>query len=244
MTMKKIPLFLILASSMGSPAQEVKPPTPQPDIRVEVQIVTLPQAKAIALVRDFKDPAKSTGAYAQLQEMLEKDTATLLGWPILTTKDGNRAVCEANDEFRFPTEFDSGGIGFYFDRDGIGMEPEKGRLPKKIKGVDVRVTPTTFETRNLGVSLEVEPSLAVGGKISLDVLGVRHVRLKSIKKITVETEKHAKVIIEQPDFEDFHVTTNLNVSPGEHMLIGTFKATEPAGNLELFVLTAEVRKTP
>lgn len=84
----------------------------------------------------------------------QKKGVDLLSSPRITTKSGNRAKIEIIREFRFPTEFTppqipqtvgaTGGTG------GIGGSG--------VTSVPVTpTTPTSFETRNTGVTLDVEP---------------------------------------------------------------------------------------
>ncbi len=92
----------------------------------------------------------------------------LLSAPSVTTKSGQRAVIEVVVEFRYPTEFEPpkvpninaavGGVivgpgaGGAFAGGGAGYTPV------------TPTTPTTFETRNTGVTLEVEPTVGADGE--------------------------------------------------------------------------------
>ncbi len=88
----------------------------------------------------------------------QKKGVDLLSAPRVTTKSGIRAVIEIVREFRYPTEFDppqipqsvgsTGGIG------GGGASS----IPV------TPTTPTSFETRNTGVTLEVEPQVGPDGQ--------------------------------------------------------------------------------
>ena len=78
----------------------------------------------------------------------------LLSAPNVTTKSGQRAVIEVVVEFRYPTEFEPPKV----PNITIGFGNGTGYTP---------VTPTTpsaFETRNTGVTLEVEPVVGPDGE--------------------------------------------------------------------------------
>ncbi len=78
----------------------------------------------------------------------QKKGVDLLSAPRVTTRSGQRAVIEIIRELRYPTEFES------------------PQVPQEIQGGSVVVaptTPTTFETRNTGVTLEVEPTVGPDG---------------------------------------------------------------------------------
>ena len=85
----------------------------------------------------------------------QKKGIDLLSAPRVTTKSGQRAVIEIVREFRYPTQFTppqvptiSGGTG------GTGTVQVNVVTP---------TTPTQFETRNTGVTLEVEPVVGPDG---------------------------------------------------------------------------------
>src|SRR5258708_34896863 len=81
----------------------------------------------------------------ELQKLLEslsvEKSVKELSAPRVTTKSGQRAVIEIIREFRYPTEFE-------------------------LTNGD-QITPKTFETRNVGVTLEIEPVVSDGGLIDI-----------------------------------------------------------------------------
>lgn len=209
------------------------------NILIEMQVVIIPQQIAMPLVKDFLDPKKSTAAYEQVQLLLGNGTAKLIGWPILVTKSGSRGTVEAIQELRYVTEFESGAAALYFEeKDG-----SYAKIPKEVEvgGIELQAIPATFETRNIGVTLEIEPQAAADGKTIDMTLAPQHVRLKSMNKVTLENEKN-KMTVEQPEFETFKVTTNITVKSGEWKLLGVYTTTEPKDYLELFILKAEIQK--
>jgi general secretion pathway protein D len=79
----------------------------------------------------------------------QKKGVDLLSAPRVTTKSGQRAVIEIIREFKYPTEF------------------QPPQVPQNTNGQSVVVTPTTptaFEVRNTGVTLEVEPVVGPDGQ--------------------------------------------------------------------------------
>jgi hypothetical protein len=104
-------------------------------------------------------------------------------------------------------------------------------------------TPTAFETRNVGVMLEIEPVLGPDGR-TIDIsLVPQHVRFLGMRKAIVEhTGTEDKVIVEQPEFLTNKVTTSIQVVDGEHTLLGVFKVNDPPGTVELFILHTQLKK--
>src|SRR4051812_42382917 len=70
------------------------------NVRVEVLMVALPQDKALALLPDLRDPARIESAVAQIFAAIDRKEATLMGYPIVQTKDDERGVAETIIEKR------------------------------------------------------------------------------------------------------------------------------------------------
>lgn len=94
----------------------------------------------------------------------QKKGVDLLSSPRVTTKSGLRAIIEIVREFRYPTEFDPPQIPQNFGAAGNAGGGGLG-APVNISTFPVTpTTPTSFETRNTGVTLEVEPQVGPDGQ--------------------------------------------------------------------------------
>lgn len=90
--------------------------------------------------------------YESLLRLLQgRSRADLVSAPRVSTRSGVRAKIEIVREFRYPTEF---------------LPPEK-RPPENgsIRSILIPPTPTAFAMQPVGVTLEVEPSVAPDGRI-------------------------------------------------------------------------------
>jgi hypothetical protein len=223
--------------------QGVKTEPAKKNIFVELQIVAVPREIAMPLIRDLMDKEKIEGAYLRIQELLEKKTAKLIGWPMVTTQSGQRGVIEAIQEFRYATEYSPGVVDFYVPEGaGAAVGPYK-KLPPEIDQTQFNGTPTAFETRNIGVTFEVQPTLSADEKTIAMTIVPQHIRLNKMTKSTVEKEKtHEKIVVEQPEFDTMKTYTTLTVKSGERILMGVYPTSEPPDHMELFILHAEVRK--
>ncbi len=209
------------------------------NIRVEMQVVAIPDEIAVPLVAEMMDEKKIEAAYVKIQDLLAHGMAKLIGWPFVTTRSGDRAVVEAVDEIRYATKYDPPTVSF---APGVNATDTVKIEPK----VDVTVfegIPAEFETRNTGVTLEVEPTLSPDAKTITVNLRPQHVRLKGYNKVSVEKPSTGeKVVVEQPEFDTMNVTTSLTLRNGQRMLMGVFRVSDPAKYLEFFILKAEAKK--
>jgi general secretion pathway protein D len=100
---------------------------------------------------------------AQFQVMMrglsQKKGVDLMTAPSVTAKSGQKATIEVIREFIYPTEYEppelpnSVGTTSTFGLGGVGGFSSGGSFPV------TPATPTAFETRNTGVTMEVEPTI-------------------------------------------------------------------------------------
>lgn len=105
---------------------------------------------------------------AVMRALNQRKGVDLLSSPSVTTKSGQRAVIEVVVEFRYPTEFNPpqvpnivAGVGGVVGP-VIGGGGAAGAAANFIPVTPT--TPTAFETRNTGVTLEVEPVIGPDGQ--------------------------------------------------------------------------------
>lgn len=107
-----------------------------------------------------------------IRALNQKKGVDLLSAPRVTAKSGQRAIIEIIREFRYPTEFDppqipqnfgnnNGGGTTFIPITGAGINPLAGQSQSSFPVTPT--TPTAFETRNTGVTLEVEPVIGPDG---------------------------------------------------------------------------------
>lgn len=228
-------------------------------VTFDLLVVDLPDASAFTLVPELRDPRRAAKAVQRVMKMIAEKKATLVGWPIITTKSGIRAMAEQLGEFRFAAQYDAPGHAtiteVYPDSAGtpgapiVPVDPKDSPLespkPAKITTTDGTQggIPTTFDTRNLGVTLEIEAVLGPDPAFIETNLALQHIRFLGMKKIEIEQKGSGKkTIVEQPQFATNKVTTSLTIKDGDYSLLGVFKLPESPGQIELFILHSEVER--
>jgi general secretion pathway protein D len=173
----------------------------------------------------------------------QKKGVDLLSAPRVTTKSGQRAVIEIVREFRYPTQFQSPQIpqtvgAVRTDSSGI-----VGDLIPLGSTSTVPVTPTTptaFETRNTGVTLEVEPVVGPDG-VTIDlnlvpqvvefegfinygspILSPSSTFLDTVASVIRTTPQNVITpnVINQPIFSTRKITTSVSVWDGQTVVLG------------------------
>jgi general secretion pathway protein D len=170
----------------------------------------------------------------------QKKGVDLLSAPRVTTKSGNRAVIEIIREFKYPIEFEQPQIPQTFGNTGGGTQfiPIGGGVNPLAQSSSgsfpvTPTTPTTFETRNTGVTLEVEPNILPDGASIEMQLAPQVVEFEGFINYgspiqTTSTNALGQQIvnvitpniINQPIFSTRKVTTNVTVYDGATVVLG------------------------
>jgi general secretion pathway protein D len=169
-----------------------------------------------------------------IRALNQKKGIDLLSAPRVTTKSGQRAVIEIVREFRYPTQFQPPQIPQNFRGDTItdtGLASGGGRASGAFPVTPT--TPTSFETRNTGVTLEVEPVVGPDG-ITIDLnLVPQVVEFEGFINYgspiqTTSTNFLGQTstviltpnVINQPIFSTRKVTTSVSVWDGQTVVLG------------------------
>src|SRR5438132_4811738 len=170
-----------------------------------------------------------------IRALNQKKGIDLLSAPRVTTKSGQRAVSEIVREFRYATQFQAPQVPT-FSGGGVGTTVAPA--------VVTPTTPTAFETRNTGVTLEVEPVVGPDG-VTIDlnlvpqvvefegfinygspIFAVSH-PATSVNPITGLTTLLSSPnvlltqnVINQPIFSTRKVTTSVSVYDGSTVVLG------------------------
>ena len=223
-----------------------------PLVRVDVLMVSVPQERALPLIVELRDPAKSAAAEARLLEMIGRREATLEGWPDITTQSGVRAVSESIVEHRYPIEFHGPKCASCLGLDQAGGQGSpKGAAPTAQEKAAVALLqlaaniPTTFETRNTGTTLEVEPVVSPDGAAVTLSVSPQIVRFERYIEFPAGVnEKGEKITIPQPVFTTSKVSSTVTLRDGERRLLHVGKATEAKTTIDLFIIGAKVSANP
>ncbi len=175
-----------------------------------------------------------------IRALNQKKGVDLLSSPSVTTKSGQRATIEVIREFRYPTEFEPPQIPTNFGGGGTG-----NALGTSVVAVFpvTPTTPTAFETRNTGVTLEVDPTVGPDG-YTIDLTLVPQVvefegfinygsPIQTINPaalglgsvVAAATGQSASIVltqnvINQPIFSTRKVTTSVTIWDGATVVLG------------------------
>ncbi len=163
-----------------------------------------------------------------IRALNQKKGVDLLSAPRLTTKSGQRAIIEVVREFRYPTRFTPPQLP--------NISVSGGGGAATIPAIAAPSTPSDFETRNTGVTLEVEPVVGPDGvTIDLNLVPqvvefegfinygspINAIGINTAAGITVSSPvRLTDNVINQPIFSSRKVTTSVSVWDGQTVVLG------------------------
>ena len=195
-------------------------------IRVQAEFIEIPAALLTELRMDKKLALDDNKLRDKLEELLDgkgEEKIKMLESALLITQPGEIARVESIEELIYPTEYEPSEI----------TPPKEGRATK----ANTKITPPTpcaFETRNVGLTLEVEPKIREDHK---------SVELKFVPELVYHTgnisysdwnDKKAGVknAIAMPKFFTLRANTNLVVADGSYRLATVHSPKDKNGKLD------------
>ncbi|MCW1924535.1 hypothetical protein OKA05_18360 [Luteolibacter arcticus] len=154
--------------SAGASAQEA---TPEFDplgekvelprlVRVQAEFIEVSHETLTKLLLKPREGADDSGLRQDLAKLAEEGKATVVETMLCTGRSGEKSLAESLKEYIYPTEYEPAEISKEIHTTANG-----GKLEGISRDSAVGPTPTSFETRNLGSSLEIAPTLSENGKI-------------------------------------------------------------------------------
>lgn len=193
-------------------------------IRVQVEHIDLPHKELTRLLmQDKSTTADATALRMAVQKLADEDIAKVIDTQIVVGKSGQKSTVDSHLEFIYPTEYNPPGSDHNLV-DSAAMIPSFPHNP---------ATPVAFETRNLGSSLESEPTLGPDEKL----IALRFIsEIDSYSGNTVWSEnKDAKgnfIKVAMPNFYVMRTNTGIDCIVGQYVLAAVVSPKNADGQLD------------
>ncbi|MDF1851258.1 MAG: hypothetical protein P1U85_10515 [Verrucomicrobiales bacterium] len=153
----------------------------------------------------------------EVQKWIREGRAEIIESATVAARSGQRAKTESIDEYIYPTEYDPPEI------------PTEVTLKDGAEAPVSAVTPTAFETRNVGVTVEVDPVIGADDR-TLDInIAPEIVKLEEIRHWHHQATD-PKFKTHMPTFYTMKLTTQVTATDGRYAFLGTtrpLKAADP-----------------
>ena len=193
-------------------------------VRVQVEYVELSLEEMTALMADPKATKSDTILRQRVTELIKAEKAEIIESQMIVARSGEKAVTESIREFIYPNEYEPAEIPgevHLHDKDG-----ESKITPKEVM---TPATPTAFETRNLGATLEVEPVIGDNNRTIELRLAPEIVYHIENTKWTTWKDKRGEADIMMPVMYTLRLTTAVTVTNGHPSLIAALSPKDDKG---------------
>lgn len=135
--------------------------------------------------------------HARMRALVQEKKAGIMETVILSARPGQRATVESIGEFIAPAEYNP---------------PGSEALPPSDKNYGPRPEwPSSFETRNVGVTLEVEPNVGPNNKV-IDIRFTPELVDRLRLETWVEyTDEHGDASVRRPTYESLRMSTGVTL---------------------------------
>jgi hypothetical protein len=194
-------------------------------IQVQVEYVELSHETLTKLLflRSPKS-ADATELRKQVQELVSKNEAKVLETQIVVSKSGQKATAESYHEFIYPTEYKlSSGP----------TEEAKSNTEATISYPHNPATPTAFEPRNVGGTLEIEPTLGSDNR-TIDLRFVPEFLWHTGNTVWHEGKDTIgnPFKISMPDFYLVRMNTSITCIDGQYNFVATLSPKNDKGEVD------------
>lgn len=212
------------------------PGNPNPNLSVRYETFSLSLADAAALARDNPRDGE---LYAKVVALVAKKDAKQESLLLLRSRSGQKSTTESISEQIYATEFEPPNLpeavgASFIARKGPDVKNADGTTAKQpvqmpnaealanapavseLAGLATPATPTAFETRNTGDTLEIEPTLSEDARI----VDLRLVP-ERVTRVADTSSGQGLSRAEMPVFETQRMNTAATVEVGKPFLLGT-----------------------
>jgi len=169
---------------------------------------------------------------SKLKKMIEEDDAKIIDTAIVMARSGQRAKVESVREVTYPTEYIPAGIVEPDKQEGSPKKDESESDDKEDQDkVSLLPTPSNFETRNVGTTLEVDPVLGADERTIDLSLSPEIVYHAGNEEYGVYVEGESEVVATMPNFYTMKVTTQVTMITGEYCFVGVQSPLEMEGGI-------------
>ena len=159
--------------------------------------------------------------FAATQKLVSQEKAKVVHSTILLARSGEKSTVASIREIIHPAELEGSGISGSFT-------PEDHQRMQRMSGA-IRPHPPVFQTRNVGTSLEVEPSWSEDGH-TIDLrFAPEWLQMPDMVHWVTHTDAWGETDIKSPVFYSMEVATAVTLTNGQFELINTFSPMDAKG---------------
>lgn len=203
-------------------------------VQVMVECIEMPHEVLTDLLFENRPAsADATELRRRVQGLVKEGTAKVLETQVMTARSGNKSLAESIREQIWPTEVEPP----YVPERVVAPGNDEAMGVQQVKALSALVTPptpTSFETTEVGSTLEIEPTIGADGKL-VDLRFAPNLLWHEGNTVWQERTDSLgnKFTIEMPDFYTIRMDTSLTLISGQYAMAGTLSPKDAAGKADL-----------
>jgi hypothetical protein len=182
-------------------------------VRVQVEFIEMAHESLTKLLLEPRKGANDADLRKQVQKLVDEQKATVVETMLCTGRSGEKSLAESIKEFIYPTEYEPAEIP-----NEIHTTADGEKVKSDGKEYATGPTPTSFETRNLGSTVEIEPTIGGDGKI-IDLRLAPDIVYHVGNETWAEWKgKHGDASVRMPTMYSTRITTAVTLATGQPLL--------------------------
>lgn len=193
-------------------------------VRTQVEYIEMSLEQMTELMQDEAATQNDTALRKRVAEWVKSKKAKIIETQMVIARSGEKATSESIREYIYPTEYEPSEIP-----NEVHLHNEDGDSKVPNKEIATGPTPTAFETRNLGATLEVEPTLT-DDNLYIDLRLAPEIvyHVENMKWATWK-DKHGQSDIMMPIMYSLRVNTALTLANGRPSLVAALSPKDEKG---------------
>ena len=183
-------------------------------VRVQAEFIEVAHETLTRLLLQPREGADDNALRQELAKLADEGKASVVETMLCTGRSGEKSLTESLKEYIYPTEYEPAEIPNEI------YTTEKGdKVRSDGKDYATGPTPTSFETRNLGSTFEIEPTVGANNKI-IDLRFAPEIVYHVGNEVWSEwKDKHGDASIKMPTMYTMRLTTAVTLVDGQPTLV-------------------------
>lgn len=184
-------------------------------VRVTMRVIEVPYVQVLKWTGGT--PMKGREIHDQAVKLALAGEAEIVETCILVCRSGERSLMESVAEVVFPSEYEPPGSDLMPLK-----KPDSGDFRYK-RAFETSVM-TSFETRNTGTTLEIEPTIGGGNRLVDLRVSFEMIDLASLTTWTEFRDQWGDASVRMPVFDSKRLTTSISLANGVFELLNVYNA--------------------
>jgi hypothetical protein len=208
---------------------------PPKQIRVQLEFIDVAHEQFTDLLFGQHVSANDGELRAKAAALVKDGKASIVETMLCIARSGQKATTESIEEFIYPTEYEPAQMPEKVEVKPDDDQGKTGADTTKPSNEKLRIgprdyatgpTPTAFETRNLGSTLEIEPTLSNDAKY-IDLRFVPEIVYHVGNTVWAEwKDQYGSCPVQMPRMYVVRINTGVTLAPGQYCLVA---AVSPKG---------------